>query len=76
MKKLKLKALEFGATEMLTRKQLKDVLGGDISRSTGSAFVKCCDPSDPLDPFNYTNCTQCFPMGLVQCTGQLQTIFC
>jgi hypothetical protein len=29
MKKLKLKALELGATEVLTREQLKKVLGGD-----------------------------------------------
>jgi Cys-rich repeat protein len=29
MKKLKLKALELGAMELLTRTQLKNVLGGD-----------------------------------------------
>lgn len=29
MKKLQLKALELGATEVLTRAQLKNVLGGD-----------------------------------------------
>lgn len=31
MKKLKLKVLELGATEVLTRDQLKNVLGGDGS---------------------------------------------
>ncbi|MBS1917687.1 MAG: hypothetical protein JST87_15560 [Bacteroidetes bacterium] len=35
MKKLKLKALELGVTEVLTREQLKNVLGGD-SGSGGS----------------------------------------
>ena len=31
MKKLKLKALDLGATELLSREQLKNVLGGDGS---------------------------------------------
>jgi len=34
MKKLKLKALELGASELLTRSQLKNVLGGDGSGGT------------------------------------------
>jgi len=40
MKKLKLKALELGASEVLTREQLKNVLGGDGSGggSGGSCF--------------------------------------
>lgn len=38
MKKLKLKTIEFNAGEMLTRKQLKNVLGG--TRSAG--YYKCC----------------------------------
>ncbi|HVW99419.1 MAG TPA: hypothetical protein VHA52_03120 [Candidatus Babeliaceae bacterium] len=33
MKKLKLKALELGAMEVLTRQQLKSILGGDGSGS-------------------------------------------
>jgi hypothetical protein len=35
MKKLKLRALELGANEMLTREQLKHVLGGDGSSGAG-----------------------------------------
>ena len=34
MKKLKLKALELGATEVLTREQMKNLLGGN-SRADG-----------------------------------------
>jgi hypothetical protein len=34
MKKLKLNALQLGATEVLTRAQLKNVLGGDGSGAT------------------------------------------
>jgi len=37
MKKLKLKALELGATEMLTRTQLKNVLGGSTMIVSGHA---------------------------------------
>lgn len=37
MKKLKLKALELGAKEVLSRAQLKNVLGGSGSGSGGSA---------------------------------------
>jgi hypothetical protein len=36
MKKLKLKALELGATEILTREQLKKVFGGDDTGGSGS----------------------------------------
>lgn len=36
MKKLKLKALEYGAIEILTREQLKKILGGDDFGSGGS----------------------------------------
>lgn len=38
MKKLKLKTVEFGAREMLTREQMKSVLGG--TRSAG--YYRCC----------------------------------
>ena len=43
MKKLKLKALEFGAKEVLTRVQLKNVLGGSGSGSgsAGPSFWEC-----------------------------------
>ena len=36
MKKLKLRAIELGATEILTREQLKKVLGGDFGSGNGS----------------------------------------
>ena len=41
MKKLKLKALELGANELLTREQLKNVMAGDGS-GTGSG----CPPNE------------------------------
>lgn len=41
MKKLKLKALEFGAKEVLTRVQLKHVLGGSGSGSDAPRFWDC-----------------------------------
>ncbi len=55
MKKLKLKALELGATEILTREQLKKVFGGDggSDGSGGSGGVVmdrlmyCFDGSNP-----------------------------
>ncbi|WP_123844779.1 hypothetical protein [Chitinophaga lutea] len=43
MKKLKLQALELGATEVLTSAQLKNVLGGDGSTGT------CCAHSSGWD---------------------------
>lgn len=47
MKKLKLKALELGASEVLTRAQLQSVLGGDGSSGTGlcvhcTGYGKAC----------------------------------
>ena len=58
MKKLKLKALEFNATEVLTRAQMKKVMGGD----TG-ANVMCCYPNG-----NGPNCDNvCAPGGSVPC---------
>jgi len=42
MKKLKLKALELGASELLTRQQLKNVMGGSGSGgSTCEVSVNC-----------------------------------
>jgi len=44
MKKLKLKALELGASELLTREQLKSVLGGDGSGGgSGGGGFGCSD---------------------------------
>ena len=41
MKKLKLQALELGATEVLSRSQMKNVLGGTMDPPSG-----CGSPSD------------------------------
>jgi hypothetical protein len=41
MKKLKLKALELGANEVLTRAQLKNVLGGDTGGSSTQTKSPC-----------------------------------
>lgn len=52
MKKLKLKALELGANEVLTREQLKNVLGGDGS-SDGTVKYAACINSTGC--WTYTN---------------------
>jgi len=54
MKKLKLKALEFGATEALTRAQLKKVLGGGGSGSGGGYCVFTSDCQSGFHCFNST----------------------
>jgi hypothetical protein len=50
MKKLKLKALELGAKEILTREQLKNIIGGDGGGCSSCEFTGCdsnhqCDTS-------------------------------
>jgi len=45
MKKLRLKAQELGASEILTRKQLMNVLGGDGPKPT-TAKCPACTSSD------------------------------
>ena len=57
MKKLKLKALHLGANEILTRDQLKNVLGGDAANSRINRF-KCCSV------FNNDNCSECLQPNL------------
>ena len=52
MKTLKLKAFDLGADEILTRSQLKNVLGGDVKRAA-SARYQCCWINDP------SNCSKC-----------------
>jgi hypothetical protein len=42
MKKLKLRALEIGAQEILTREQLKNVFGGDLGSGSGSGSTDAC----------------------------------
>ncbi|MFL9485007.1 hypothetical protein ACI6Q2_19640 [Chitinophagaceae bacterium LWZ2-11] len=51
MKKLKLKALEFGAKEVLTREQLKRVLGGDGSGDGNDVYL------DGGDSGGFASCT-------------------
>jgi hypothetical protein len=43
MKKLKLKALELGATEVLSREQLMNTFGGETPSSSGSGncYARC-----------------------------------
>ncbi|MBS1917692.1 MAG: hypothetical protein JST87_15585 [Bacteroidetes bacterium] len=45
MKKLKLKALEFNAEQVLTREQLRNVLGGDDGSGGDSCSMTYQDPS-------------------------------
>jgi len=40
MKKLKLTAFQLGSTEILTRQQLRNVLGGDLGGSTTTTTTK------------------------------------
>ena len=40
MKKLKLTAFQLGNTEILTRQQLRNVLGGDVGSSTTTTTTK------------------------------------
>ena len=59
MKRLKLKALELGAKEVLTRAQLKNVFGGDEG-SGGTAVCKttACSGYDPIKKITYSGtCT-------------------
>jgi natural product precursor len=41
MKKLKLKALELGAVEVLSREQLKSVFGGETPSGSSNCYVRC-----------------------------------
>ncbi|WP_407499934.1 hypothetical protein [Elizabethkingia anophelis] len=45
MKKLKLKHLDLDMVEMLTKEQLKDVLGGDDDGGSGEESLKPCSSS-------------------------------
>jgi hypothetical protein len=60
MKKLKLKALELGAKELLTREQLKMVLGGDFGSGSGSGSgsgTTCnCNSSDDCKDTSKPSC--------------------
>ena len=41
MKKLKLQALQFGAKEILSRSQLKNVMGGDDGSGSSTSNYSC-----------------------------------
>jgi len=63
MRKLKLKALELGAREVLKRAQLKNVFGGSGSCSgSGDVFTKSCTDGKGkhfgcyTDPVNHIAC--------------------
>lgn len=51
MEKLKLMALKLGAKEVLTREQLKKVVGGNGSDSSGYCKFRCCSDQ-------HTNCSE------------------
>ncbi len=53
MKKLKLKALELGSMELLTRAQLKNVLGGDY----GGDYSQGCDEKPCTGGHQGSTCT-------------------
>ncbi|HEY4326118.1 MAG TPA: hypothetical protein VGN20_19165 [Mucilaginibacter sp.] len=55
MKKLQLKALEIGAKEVLSRAQLKNVLGGTGTDTSGPGYFKCCPGGDKNSP----QCSTC-----------------
>lgn len=48
MKKLRLKALELGAAELLKREQLRNVIGG--SGGSSNPYVDGCKACQPLGP--------------------------
>lgn len=56
MKKIRLKALELGAKEVLTRDQLKQILGGDGSGGSGIADCACDSPSTIKCPDGTKSC--------------------
>jgi len=46
MKKLRLRALDLGAKEVLSREQLKHILGGDGSGGIGGSGSGCTNPTE------------------------------
>ncbi|NLR78213.1 hypothetical protein [Chitinophaga eiseniae] len=81
MKKLKLTALDLGAKELLTREQLKNVMGGDGSGSGGAGSctytqtcahgsVSCTSASGDCD--HLWDDTHTFTIG-VTCDGKSYT---
>lgn len=54
MKKLKLQALQLGAKEVLSRSQLKEILGGDGSGGSGGTGWSYCTAKCPGTPHDNT----------------------
>ncbi|HLR38032.1 MAG TPA: hypothetical protein VK084_08295 [Chitinophagaceae bacterium] len=62
MKKLKLEELNLGYAEVLSREELKKVLGGigsGGSGGSGTGDVMCCDEYNPSD------CGRCMPYDMM-----------
>jgi len=73
MKKLQLKALEFGAKEVLTRAQLRNVMGGS---GGGSGTTNCSASCPPGQEAKITNCNgDCTGhTGYAECKGPTATL--
>ncbi|MBS0030356.1 hypothetical protein ACTJJ0_26005 [Chitinophaga sp. 22321] len=79
MKKLKLKALHLGATEVLSREQLKNVLGGTGSAGSGDGHCKTGKCKLYVSDLGITvdgDCTDFHEGGTIRCScvnGDYQT---
>lgn len=62
MKKLKLTGTNLNAADMLTREQLKNVLGGDDISATGNCqeFNQYCNSADYINCCNHLVCADYF----------------
>jgi len=74
MKKLKLKLIDFQIDEILSRKQLKNIIGG--SDASGCSTTCTCSDGVTRFPISYPNCnTTCEAVAStsVSCNGQTKT---
>lgn len=69
MKKLKLKALELNVEEVLTREQLKTIMGGEGSGSGDDAKVICssCSTDNDCRPGSVCRSSISCPLNLKVC---------
>ncbi len=72
MKKLKLKALELGATEVLSREQLMNTFGGESASSSGSCFARC--NQDSSNGTSVSDCSRSTVEGV--CGSDLSNAVC
>lgn len=75
MKKINVKHLNTDAKEMLTRAQLKNVLGGNheittIDGGENGKNYKCCWKSQP------TNCSECVTNAKPECVADAKAVPC